>query len=71
MTSAGSGESFRDDQRVGFPRRLVDEGTGLRDPVVLEISPVPAHRVTTHRADMVVSAQRGAGQAFQNNAESA
>ena len=31
---------------------------------------MPTHRITTHNANVVVSAQHGAGETFQNNAES-
>src|SRR5207245_2611173 len=49
----------------------IDEGPGLGDPVVLEVPPMATHRITTHSANVVVSAQHGPGQTFQNNAKSA
>src|SRR5436189_4457837 len=53
-----------------FSGRLINEGSRCCDPVVLEVAPVPAHRITAHSAHVIVSAQRGAGQTFQNDAES-
>src|SRR5690242_6166691 len=50
---------------------FVNEGSGLCDPVVLKVTPVPMHRITAHSSNMVVRAQCGTGEALQNNAESA
>jgi hypothetical protein len=36
---------------------------------VLQVPPLTTHRVTTHGANVVVSAQHGAGEALQNSAE--
>ena len=49
---------------------FVNEGAGLGDPVVLEVSPVTTHRIPTHRANVVVRAQYAAGEALQYDAES-
>src|SRR5215467_13588922 len=49
---------------------LVDEGSGLRHPVVLQVSPMTPHRVTTYCTNVVMSAQHSARAALQNNAES-
>src|SRR4051794_22767108 len=54
-----------------FSGRFIDECPRLCDPVVLEVAPVPTHRITAHSANVVVSAQRGARETFQNDAESA
>ena len=37
---------------------------------MLQVPPVTTHRVTTHSANVVVSAEHGAGETLQNNAES-
>ena len=37
---------------------------------MLQVSPVTPHRVATNGANVVVSAQLGAGETFQNDAES-
>src|SRR6185437_7539046 len=60
----------RDNQRVSFSGRFVNECPGLCDPIVLEVSPVSTHRIATHSAHVVMSAQRGTGKTLQNNAES-
>ena len=70
MINAGSGESVGDNQRVSLAGGFIDEGSRLRDPVVLQVPPVTAHRITTHGANVVVSAQHGAGETLQNDAES-
>src|SRR6266550_1210032 len=55
---------------MGFSGRFINEGSRFCDPVVLEVAPVPTHRITAHSANMIVSAQRGPGETFQNDAES-
>jgi hypothetical protein len=49
---------------------FIDESTRLCDPVVLQVPPVTTHRVTTYRADVIVSAEHGTGETFQNNTKS-
>ena len=49
---------------------FVDVGSGLCNPVMLEVSPVTTHRIAMNGANMVVSSHHGAGEAFQNDAES-
>src|SRR5690242_6465469 len=56
---------------MGFSGRFINEGSRLCDPVVLDVAPVPTHRITTHSANVVMGAQRGAGETFKNDAESA
>src|SRR6476660_10214513 len=56
---------------MSFSGRFVNECPGLCDPIVLEVSPVSTHRITTHSAHVVMSAQRGTWKTLQNNAESA
>jgi len=70
MINAGSGESFVYNQRVSLAGGFIDEGSRLCDPVVLQVPPVATHRVTAHSANVVVSAEHGAGETLQNNAES-
>ena len=61
----------RDDQRVGLAGGLVDERAGLRHPVMFQVPPLTTYRKTPNGPDVVVSAQRGAWETFQDNAESA
>src|SRR5256886_4231721 len=55
---------------MSLARGFVDISSGLCDPIMLEISPVTTHRIAMHGANMVVSSHHGAGEAFQNDAES-
>ena len=50
--------------------QFVDESSRLGDPVVLKIPPVTTHPVAMYRADVIVSAQLGAGEPLQDHAES-
>src|SRR4051794_9430255 len=47
---------FVGDERVGLARRLVDEGAGGRDPVVLEVTPPSRERV---REDLLRGGEAG------------
>src|SRR5947207_2796892 len=49
---------------------FVDVSSGLCNPVMLKVSPVTAHRIAINGANMVVSSHHGAGETFQNDAES-
>src|SRR5438309_7950616 len=49
---------------------FVDISPGLRDPVVLQVSPVTTYRVAMNGANVVVSSHHRAGETFQNDAES-
>src|SRR5437899_12437018 len=49
---------------------FVDVSSGLRNPVMLKISPVTAHRIAMNGPNMVVRSHHGTGEAFQNYAES-
>src|SRR5438067_10665228 len=55
---------------MSLARGFVDISSGLCDPIMLEISPVTTHRIAMHGANMVVSSHHGAGETFQNDAES-
>src|SRR5690242_4539608 len=55
---------------MSFTSGFINEGARLCHPVMLQVPPVTAHRVATHRADVVVSSQHGAGKTLQNNTES-
>src|SRR3977135_2102751 len=48
---------------------LVDEGAGLRNPVMLQVSPVATHGISTNRAHVVVNAELGSRESLQNDAE--
>jgi len=56
-------------QCVGLTGGFVDEGPGLCNPVMLQVSPVTTHRVATNRAHVVVNTELGAGESLQNDAE--
>src|SRR5438045_229470 len=49
---------------------FVDVCSGLCDPVMLEVSPVTAHRIAMNGANVVVSSHHRTGEPFQNDAES-
>src|SRR6516162_7738645 len=49
---------------------LVDIRSGLRNPVMLQIPPMTAHRIAMHVANMLMSSHNGPGETFQNDAES-
>src|SRR5262249_17587275 len=49
---------------------LVDIRSGLRNPVMLQIPPMTAHRIAMHVANMVMSSHHGSCETFQNDAES-
>src|SRR5207253_10365226 len=49
---------------------FVDVSSGLRNPVVLQVSPMTAHRIPMNGANVIVSSNHGAGEAFENDAES-
>src|SRR5438105_14554187 len=49
---------------------FVDVSSGLRNPVVLQVSPMTAHRISMNGANVIVSSHHRAGKAFQNDAES-
>src|SRR5437588_8989410 len=55
---------------MSFAGGFVDVGSGLRDPVVLQVSPVTAHRITMNGANVIVSSHHRARETFQNDAES-
>src|SRR5437764_4601501 len=55
---------------MSFAGGFVDVGSGLRDPVVLQVSPVTAHRITMNGANVIVSSHHRAGETFQNDGES-
>src|SRR6185503_8019464 len=61
---------FGDDEGVSLAGRFIDECSRPGDPVVLKVAPVTTERVATHRPDMVVSAQPGAWETLQDDAES-
>src|SRR5437762_12367595 len=47
-----------------------DVSSGLCNPVVLQVSPVTAHRIAMDGANVVVSSDDSARETFQNDAES-
>src|SRR4051794_16828170 len=49
---------------------FVDKCSRFCNPVMLEVSPVTTQSVATDGANVVVSAQLGAGETFENDAES-
>src|SRR2546430_2596409 len=59
-----------DYQRVSLPGGFEDVSSRLCNPVMLKVSPVTAHRIAMNGANVIVSAQLGAGETFQNDAES-
>src|SRR5205823_560937 len=59
-----------DHQCVSLAGWFVDISSGLGDPVVLQISPVTAHRVAVNRANVIMRSDHRAGETFQNDAES-
>src|SRR5438552_691701 len=59
-----------DHQRVGLDGRFVDVCSGLRDPVMLQISPVTAHCIAMNGAHVVVSSHHRTEETFQNDDES-
>src|SRR6266542_3527886 len=59
-----------DHQRVSLAGRFEDKRSGLCNPLMLQVPPVTTHRIAMNGANMVVSAQLGAGETFQNDAES-
>src|SRR5262245_41514973 len=52
-----------------FTGWFVDEGAGFGNPVMLQVPPVTAHRKPTNDANVVVHAELGARQTFEDNAE--
>src|SRR5579862_7137317 len=58
-------------QRMRLSGGLVDVGSGLCNPIMLQVSPMAAHCVAMNGAHVVVSSDPPAGQPFQNYAESA
>src|SRR5207247_8244603 len=50
--------------------RFVDISPGLRDPVMLQVSPVTTHRIAMNGANVVMSSHHGARETFQNDTES-
>src|SRR5437762_1803140 len=50
--------------------RFVDISPGLRDPVMLQVSPVTTHRIAMNGANVVMSSHHGARETFQNETES-
>src|SRR5213593_1424014 len=48
---------------------FVDISSGLRDPVVFQVSPVTTHRIAMHGANVVMSSHHGARETFQNETE--
>src|SRR3954451_11638307 len=50
--------------------RFVDKCPRLCNPVVLQVSPVTTHCVAAHGPNVVMSAQLGTSETFQNDAES-
>ena len=56
-------------QRVSLAGGFVDEGPGLCNPVMFQVSPVTTHGIATNRANVVVNAELGAGESLQNDAE--
>src|SRR5215470_6822536 len=55
---------------MGLSGGFVDVGPGLRNPVMLQVSPVAAHGVAVNGADVVVSSDSATGKALQDDAES-
>src|SRR4029450_178341 len=49
---------------------FVDIGSRLRNPVMLQIPPMTTHCIAMHVANVVMSSHHGAGETFQNDAES-
>src|SRR5262245_51428045 len=49
---------------------FVNVRSRLRNPVMLQVPPMTTHRIAMHVANVVVSSQHGAGETFQNHAES-
>src|SRR4249919_501229 len=48
---------------------FVDKCAGLCNPVMLQVSPMALHRIATYGADVVVRAQLGAWETFQDDGE--
>src|SRR5215211_3273311 len=51
-------------------RGFVDIRSRFRNPVMLQVPPMTTHCIAMHVANMVMSSYHGAGQTFQNDAES-
>jgi len=60
-----------DHQRVRLSGGFVDVGSGLGNPIMLQVSPMAAHCITMNGADVIVSSDPPTGQPFQNYAKSA
>src|SRR5207253_4066465 len=61
---------FGNHQRVSLSGGFEDVSSGLRNPVMLKVSPVTAHRIAMNGPNMVVSSHHRTREAFQNDAES-
>src|SRR5439155_21900830 len=48
---------------------FVDISSGLRDPVMFQVSPVTTHRIAMHGANVVMNPHHGARETFQNETE--
>src|SRR5205085_9514734 len=55
---------------MSFAGWFVDVCSGFCNPVVFQVSPVTAHRITMNGAHVIVSSHHGAGKPFQNDGES-
>src|ERR1700730_3034291 len=54
---------------MSFAGRFINERTGLCDPVMLQVPPVSTYRIPTNGANVVMDAELGTGETFQNDAE--
>jgi hypothetical protein len=66
----GSGESSGITRGVSFAGGFINISPGLRDPVVLQISPATAHRVAMHAGNVIMRSDHGTRQTFQHHTES-
>src|SRR6476660_1072180 len=53
-----------------FTGRFINEGAGFSNPIVFQVPPVTTHRIPANDAHTVMHAEFGAGQTFQDSAES-
>src|SRR4030095_5925002 len=65
------GRALVDNQRVSLTGGFINKRPGLCHPIVLQVSPMTAHRIAMNCTDVVMGPQHGAGETFQNYAEPA
>src|SRR5438105_3557517 len=62
---------FGNHQSVSLASWFINVCFGLCDPVMLQVSPVPAHRISMNGANVIMRPDHFPGQPFQHDAESA